>query len=44
MGEFIPRAPLPALWRPPVDVPEDAPLIDRIVGVTGRNPAWDAGR
>ena len=32
------------LFGPPVDVPEDAPLFDRILGLTGRNPAWEPPR
>ncbi|MFC6881902.1 MULTISPECIES: TIGR03086 family metal-binding protein [Actinomadura] len=35
---FVPNAPVPALWGPAVEVPADAPLLDRIVAVTGRNP------
>ncbi|HZE41897.1 MAG TPA: TIGR03086 family metal-binding protein [Stackebrandtia sp.] len=27
-------------FGPPVDVPEDAPTVDRIVGLVGRDPAW----
>ncbi|HEY3504085.1 MAG TPA: TIGR03086 family metal-binding protein [Actinocatenispora sp.] len=38
--DFVPRAPVPQLWGPPVAVPDGAPLIDRIVAVTGRRPAW----
>ncbi|WP_280274420.1 TIGR03086 family metal-binding protein [Nocardia wallacei] len=37
---FVPAAPVPALWGVAVDLPTDAPLIDRIVAVTGRNPHW----
>lgn len=29
----------PGLFGPPVGVPEDAPLIDRLIGLTGRDPA-----
>jgi hypothetical protein len=32
------------LFGPPVPVPDDAPLIDRLIGLTGRDPAWRAGR
>ncbi len=35
---FVDQAPLPELWGPPVGTPSDAPLIDRIVGCTGRHP------
>lgn len=35
---FLPEAPIPSLWGPPVPVPADAPLLDRIVGLTGRTP------
>ena len=28
------------IFGPSVDVPEDAPLFDRILGLTGRDPAW----
>ncbi|GAA2276064.1 TIGR03086 family metal-binding protein [Nonomuraea roseoviolacea subsp. roseoviolacea] len=30
----------PGLFGPPVPVPGDAPLLDRLVGLTGRDPAW----
>jgi uncharacterized protein (TIGR03086 family) len=36
--DFVPRAPVPQLWGPAVAVPDGAPLIDRIVAVTGRRP------
>ncbi|QUH00695.1 TIGR03086 family protein [Saccharopolyspora erythraea] len=38
VSEFVPRAPLPELWGTAVDVPAVAPLIDRIVAITGRAP------
>ncbi len=28
------------LFGPPVPVPEDAPLLDRLLGRTGRDPGW----
>jgi uncharacterized protein (TIGR03086 family) len=28
------------LFGPEVDVPADAPLLDRVIGMTGRDPAW----
>jgi uncharacterized protein (TIGR03086 family) len=32
----------PGLFGPPVPVPDDAPLLDRLLGLTGRDPAWRA--
>lgn len=28
------------LFGPPVEVPAGAPLLDRVIGLTGRDPAW----
>ena len=28
------------LFGPVVEVPDDAPLLDRVIGLTGRDPAW----
>ena len=36
---FLPNAPLPELWGPPLEVPDDAPLLDQILAITGRDPA-----
>ena len=30
----------PGLFGPPVPVPADGPLLDQLLGLTGRNPAW----
>jgi uncharacterized protein (TIGR03086 family) len=31
------------LFGPVVEVPDDAPLLDRVIGLTGRDPAWSPG-
>jgi uncharacterized protein (TIGR03086 family) len=31
------------LFGPVVEIPEDAPLLDRVIGLTGRRPAWSPG-
>jgi uncharacterized protein (TIGR03086 family) len=30
----------PGLFGPPVPVPDDAPPLDRLIAMTGRDPAW----
>jgi hypothetical protein len=32
----------PGLFGPLVPVPDDAPLFDRLIGLTGRDPSWHA--
>lgn len=32
----------PGLFGPPVAVPDDAPLLERLIGLSGRDPAWRA--
>ena len=31
------------LFGPPVEVPDDAPLLDRLIGLSGREPEWSPG-
>jgi hypothetical protein len=31
------------LFGPPVAVADDAPELDRLIGLTGRDPAWSPG-
>lgn len=31
----------PGLFGPPVPVAYDAPLLDRLIGLTGRDPSWE---
>lgn len=31
------------IFGPAIPVPDDAPLLDRVVGLTGRDPAWSPG-
>ncbi|KND28199.1 TIGR03086 family metal-binding protein [Streptomyces acidiscabies] len=38
VAAFVPNAPVEGLWGPAVEVPADAPLLDRIVAITGRRP------
>jgi uncharacterized protein (TIGR03086 family) len=38
VGIFVPNAPIPGLWGPPVEVVPGARLLDQIVAITGRAP------
>lgn len=31
-----------SIFGPVVPVPEDAPLLDRVIGLSGRDPGWKA--
>jgi hypothetical protein len=33
----------PGLFGQPVKVPDNAPLMDKLIGLTGRDPAWQPG-
>ncbi|MEU4395769.1 TIGR03086 family metal-binding protein [Kribbella sp. NPDC023855] len=35
---FLAQPPVPELWAAPIEVPAEAPLMDRLVGITGRQP------
>jgi hypothetical protein len=30
----------PGLFGPPIFLPDDAPLLDRVIGLAGRDPSW----
>ncbi len=38
VAEFVPNAPVEGLWGAAAEVPADAPRLDWIVDITGRNP------
>jgi uncharacterized protein (TIGR03086 family) len=38
------RASNPNLFGPVVAVPDEAPALDRLIGLTGRNPSWTAAQ
>jgi uncharacterized protein (TIGR03086 family) len=38
VADYVPNAPIPELWGYDVDVDVNAPLLDQIVAITGRNP------
>lgn len=35
---FLEAPPVPELWGPPLEVGQDAPLLDQVVAITGRKP------
>lgn len=39
---FLTEPPVPELWGPSVEVPAGAPLMDRLVGIAGRQPQDEA--
>jgi uncharacterized protein (TIGR03086 family) len=38
VAQFVPNAPFPDLWGPPVEVAADASLMEQIAALTGRTP------
>jgi uncharacterized protein (TIGR03086 family) len=34
------ETPREGMFKAPIEVPEDAPLLDRVIGLSGRDPAW----
>lgn len=36
VADFVPHAPVPALWGPPRSVAHDADLLDQVLAITGR--------
>jgi uncharacterized protein (TIGR03086 family) len=40
VAQFVGGAAPVEIFGPPVDVPEDAPMLDRLIGITGRDPGW----
>jgi uncharacterized protein (TIGR03086 family) len=39
---LVQQGPDEHLFKKPVPVPDDAPLLDRVIGLTGRDPGWTA--
>jgi uncharacterized protein (TIGR03086 family) len=40
MVQDAPAEGTPGMFGPPVPVPDDAPELDKVIGKTGRDPAW----
>jgi uncharacterized protein (TIGR03086 family) len=40
LGAFTADGPVEGLFAAPVPVPAEAPLLDRVIAMTGRDPAW----
>ncbi|MDN4519338.1 TIGR03086 family metal-binding protein [Mycolicibacterium austroafricanum] len=43
VAAFAEQGPVEGLFAAPVPVPEDAPVLHRVLGLTGRDPSWPAG-
>lgn len=42
LAAFAADGPVEGLFAAPVPVPDDAPLLDRVIAMTGRDPSWSA--
>lgn len=42
VAEFAAQGPVEGLFGPAVQVADDAPVLDRIIALSGRDPAWRA--
>jgi uncharacterized protein (TIGR03086 family) len=38
VSDFLEQPPVPELWGAPVETSPEAPLMDRVVAITGRRP------
>jgi uncharacterized protein (TIGR03086 family) len=44
VAQFAAQEPVEGLFGPAVPVADDSPVLDRIIGMTGRDPAWGGRR
>ncbi|WP_037911614.1 TIGR03086 family metal-binding protein [Actinacidiphila yeochonensis] len=40
LAASVEQRPIPGLFDVAVEVPPDAPLLDRVIGLSGRDPSW----
>jgi uncharacterized protein (TIGR03086 family) len=43
VAKLLTAPPVPGMWGPPVAVPDDASLLDQVIGITGRSPGVGGG-